>query len=85
MTTLVGGAIIERLDKPSSYVEARARSRVPLSVYESNYIDRQGISRPFCTRNNDNPLCWESFFLHNRRTNLRTLLKVLTYLVAFKE
>jgi nuclear cap-binding protein subunit 2 len=40
--TLAGGDIVERLDKPSSYVEARARSRVvPLSKQKLTQTDKE--------------------------------------------
>src|SRR5271154_1473262 len=31
--TLVGGVVVERLDKPSAYVEVRAKNRVPLLLH----------------------------------------------------
>jgi hypothetical protein len=41
--TLVGGPVIERLDKPSSYVEAKARSRVLPSWRRLLILDGEGV------------------------------------------
>jgi len=77
--------VVERLDKPSSYVEARAKYRVlPLfsNLLLTACVVRQRIPRPHIARNNINSLRRKSILLHNRRTDTRTLLKVSVLIEA---